>query len=809
MLSKRKEKKIGDGIQGKYVKKETPPNLTVVNTWSAGVKSGGSSGSGAGKKSSGRGGGGLTVGCSGGVRECASLLSLDEARNGSNQVAATSLAEKCARAKAQAQASGSGSGGGGCSPLPPAGALSRGPVRSWPHLQFADPLAKLPQQTILLMPSQGSCVDYANFEQLRREQLAVSGASPKMPQVETIYLNHLSSPNSVVQQTSSAPNATSANTPATVGASASSMASSIVSSSSLTNSASSITSNLSSAPSSMNHLSSSQQLDPVTQEPIYQNDPKFHQFHGLGGSRVTLMPPHDHLGSNASIYSRPEDEDMCGVYGSSLQPGVTTLLHHRPSVGSTTAGQSTVYSGPSSPYFDDNKKQLYITQHHHNSSQQQLHQQQETVTAYPNCEELPLPPGWSVDLTMRGRKYYVDHNTKTTHWNHPLEKEGLPTGWERIEHPEFGAYYVNHISRQSQYEHPCLTHYGPLALPAPGGGPAGKGSGSALPLPPVPPVHHDFHQHNVLVPPNPYLAEEIPHWLLVYSRAPAKHDHKIKWLLFKLPELECFQAILIRLYKQELKEIVMRYEAKRSLIIREITCRRQEAQQAAQHHHHHLQQQQQHHHHQQQSIHHLQQHQQLQQVAVAGHYQQEQQAQALVSASHFQHQHQTQQQLHSHPQQQAQVSLQRQLHHQQQQQQIIVHKIPIHIQQPHPAVTQPQVVSAQIPQYTHKPLQQQQQQQHAQLSTTQQQQHLSSSTVPHQQPQQQQQQQHHLQLHNQQHPQQANSHSPHHFTQPSQQPTTQQSTAAATTVGHYSGDSSLSQQQQQQQQLLEPTNTKL
>lgn len=54
------------------------------------------------------------------------------------------------------QASGSASSGGSCSPLPPAGALTRGPVRSWPHLQFADPLAKLPQQTILLMPSQVS-----------------------------------------------------------------------------------------------------------------------------------------------------------------------------------------------------------------------------------------------------------------------------------------------------------------------------------------------------------------------------------------------------------------------------------------------------------------------------------------------------------------------------------------------------------------------------------------------------------------------------------------------------------------------------
>lgn len=60
-------------------------------------------------------------------------------------------------------------------------------------------------------------------------------------------------------------------------------------------------------------------------------------------------------------------------------------------------------------------------------------------------EELPLPPGWSVDFTLRGRKYYIDHNTKTTHWSHPLEKEGLPTGWERIESPEYGVYYVKWV----------------------------------------------------------------------------------------------------------------------------------------------------------------------------------------------------------------------------------------------------------------------------------------------------------------------------------------------------------------------------
>lgn len=57
-------------------------------------------------------------------------------------------------------------------------------------------------------------------------------------------------------------------------------------------------------------------------------------------------------------------------------------------------------------------------------------------------EELPLPPGWSVDQTLRGRKYYIDHNAKTTHWSHPLEREGLPVGWQRIESPQYGIYYV-------------------------------------------------------------------------------------------------------------------------------------------------------------------------------------------------------------------------------------------------------------------------------------------------------------------------------------------------------------------------------
>ena len=71
-----------------------------------------------------------------------------------------------------------------------------------------------------------------------------------------------------------------------------------------------------------------------------------------------------------------------------------------------------------------------------------------TVVATANNEspemnhELPLPPGWSVGFTLRGRRYYIDHNTKTTHWSHPLAVEGLPTNWERIDSAEYGTYYI-------------------------------------------------------------------------------------------------------------------------------------------------------------------------------------------------------------------------------------------------------------------------------------------------------------------------------------------------------------------------------
>ncbi|XP_025074552.1 protein salvador homolog 1 isoform X3 [Pogonomyrmex barbatus] len=215
---------------------------------------------------------------------------------------------------------------------------------------------------------------------------------------------------------------------------------------------------------------------------------------------------------------------------------------------------------PQMPYmpFDTDTSYEDYNQYRRNAGYSRCYSERSSSRSEQQQDELPLPPGWSVDFTLRGRKYYIDHNTKTTHWSHPLEKEGLPTGWERIESPEYGVYYVNHITRQAQYEHPCYPHEMQAVRVV------------------SPPRHTHFHSHSVLVPANPYLNEEIPHWLHVYSRASIALDRKLRWELFRLPELDCFNAMLTRLYKQELEEVVMRYEEYRSALLCEMEQRLKE-----------------------------------------------------------------------------------------------------------------------------------------------------------------------------------------------------------------------------------------
>ncbi|XP_006632469.2 protein salvador homolog 1 [Lepisosteus oculatus] len=192
--------------------------------------------------------------------------------------------------------------------------------------------------------------------------------------------------------------------------------------------------------------------------------------------------------------------------------------------------------------------------------------------ATPSGEDLPLPAGWTVDWTIRGRKYYIDHNTNTTHWSHPLEREGLPPGWEKVESAEFGVYYVDHINKRAQYRHPCAPSVPRYDQPPP--------------LPP--PVTYQPRQADrnqpVLVPANPYHTAEIPDWLQVYARAPLKYDHILKWELFQLVDLDTYQGMLKLLFMKELERIVKSYEAYRQALLTELDTRKQRQQWYAQQH---------------------------------------------------------------------------------------------------------------------------------------------------------------------------------------------------------------------------------
>ena len=55
-----------------------------------------------------------------------------------------------------------------------------------------------------------------------------------------------------------------------------------------------------------------------------------------------------------------------------------------------------------------------------------------------------------------------------------------------------------------------------------------------------------------------FTISEIPIWLRVYFKACPTLDHHLKWELFCLPELEHFEAMLTRLFRDELEELVMR-----------------------------------------------------------------------------------------------------------------------------------------------------------------------------------------------------------------------------------------------------------
>lgn len=68
-----------------------------------------------------------------------------------------------------------------------------------------------------------------------------------------------------------------------------------------------------------------------------------------------------------------------------------------------------------------------------------------------SAAEEPLPPGWDMRYDVYGRRYYVDHNTRSTSWERP---QPLPPGWEVRRDPRGRIYYVDHNTRSTTWQRP-------------------------------------------------------------------------------------------------------------------------------------------------------------------------------------------------------------------------------------------------------------------------------------------------------------------------------------------------------------------
>jgi atrophin-1 interacting protein 5 (WW domain-containing E3 ubiquitin protein ligase 1) len=67
------------------------------------------------------------------------------------------------------------------------------------------------------------------------------------------------------------------------------------------------------------------------------------------------------------------------------------------------------------------------------------------------ADEEPLPAGWERRTDPYGRRYYVDHNTRSTYWEKPSP---LPPGWEIRRDPRGRVYYVDHNTRTTTWQRP-------------------------------------------------------------------------------------------------------------------------------------------------------------------------------------------------------------------------------------------------------------------------------------------------------------------------------------------------------------------
>lgn len=112
--------------------------------------------------------------------------------------------------------------------------------------------------------------------------------------------------------------------------------------------------------------------------------------------------------------------------------------------------------------------------------------------------------------------------------------------------------HFSNMTREARVHHPYLTTF--TYIPP------------AIPTQQPPPLinHHEYFpphaHHSALVPANPLLNVEVPKWLRVYMSSSTEKDHIIKWNMFQVHQLECYDNMINKLVKEELHKIYVKYE---------------------------------------------------------------------------------------------------------------------------------------------------------------------------------------------------------------------------------------------------------
>lgn len=79
------------------------------------------------------------------------------------------------------------------------------------------------------------------------------------------------------------------------------------------------------------------------------------------------------------------------------------------------------------------------------------HSGDEQLQASQAADDEPLPAGWEIRFDPYGRRYYVDHITRSTYWEKPTP---LPSGWEIRRDSRGRVYYVDHNTRTTTWQRP-------------------------------------------------------------------------------------------------------------------------------------------------------------------------------------------------------------------------------------------------------------------------------------------------------------------------------------------------------------------